>query len=77
MIMKANEDILLHQRQSIDSLLEKHGPTRLKGNSSVQVEELPAEAIPFAAELKKLQTHSGESNWLATRARADLSYYTS
>ena len=43
----------------------------------MQTEKLPAEAIPSAAELKKLQTHSGEFNWLATRTRVDLSYYTS
>ena len=76
-IMRKNGDILLHQRQFIDGLLEKYGLTRLKGNSTVQIDKLPEEQIPTAAELKKLQTHSGEFNWLATRTRLDLSYYTS
>ena len=75
--MKTNGDILLHQRAFVDSLLEKYGLSRLKGNASVQIDKLPQEAIPSPAELKKLQTHSGEFNWLATRTRVDLSYYTS
>ena len=32
---------------------------------------------PTAAGLKILQGHAGEFNWLATRTRADLAYYTS
>ena len=43
----------------------------------MQIDKLPQEAEPSPAELKKLQTHSGEFNWLATRTRVDLSYYTS
>ena len=77
MIMQTNGDILLHQRAFVDSLLDKYGLSRLKGNASVQIDKLPQEAIPSPAELKKLQTHSGEFNWLATRTRVDLSYYTS
>jgi hypothetical protein len=77
MIMQTNGNILLHQRQFIDSLLEKYGLTRAKGNTSVQTDKFPEEALPSPAELKKLQTHSGEFNWLATRTRVDLSYYTS
>ena len=33
--------------------------------------------MPSPAELVKLQCHSGEFNWLATRTGVDLSYYTS
>ena len=58
-------------------LLDKYGLTRLKGTDAVQIDKLPEEKIPSAAVLKKLQTHSGEFNWLATRTRMDLSYYTS
>ena len=32
---------------------------------------------PDAAKLKKLQQHAGELNWLATRTRPDIAYYTS
>ena len=75
--MQDNGNILLHQRQFIDSLLEKYGLTRVKGNTSVQTDKFPEEALPSPAELRKLQCHSGEFNWLATRTRVDLSYYTS
>ena len=75
--MKKNGDIQLHQGQFADSLLEKYGMSRNRGNAAVQIDKLPAERNPSAAELKKLQTHSGEFNWPATRTRLDLSYYTS
>ena len=77
MEMSKNGDIKIHQRAFIDMLLDKYGLTRLKGTGAVQVDKLPEEKIPSAAALKKLQTHSGEFNWLATRTRMDLSYYTS
>ena len=32
---------------------------------------------PAAAELKALQGYAGEFNWLATRTRGDLAYFTS
>ena len=70
--------MLLHQRKFVEMLLEKYGMSRSKGNSSVQIEKLPdTENPPTAVVLKTLQTHSGEFNWLATRTRLDLSYYTS
>ena len=71
--MRKNRDIVLHQRQFIQGLLEKYGMSRKKGNSSVQIDKLPQEDIPTPAELKALQTYSGEFNWLATRTRLDLS----
>ena len=49
----------------------------INGNKAVQMDKLPAERLPTPAELKVLQCHSGEFNWLATRTRLDLSYYTS
>ena len=75
--MRKNGDILLHQRKFIEGLLEKYGMSRTKGNSSVQIDKLPQEDISTPAALKALQTYSGEFNWLATRTRLDLSYYTS
>jgi hypothetical protein len=32
---------------------------------------------PTASELKQIQGYAGEFNWLATRTRPDLSYWTS
>ena len=77
MEMRKNGDVLLHQRAFTDMLLSKYGLGRIKGNTTVQIDKLPEELIPSAAALKKLQCHSGEFNWLATRTRCDLSYYTS
>ena len=33
--------------------------------------------VPTAKELKTIQAHAGELNWLATRTRADIAYFTS
>ena len=35
------------------------------------------EKQPTASELRVLQAYAGEFNWLSTRTRADLSYWTS
>ena len=51
--------------------------SRTNGNKTVQIDKVPEEKAPSPAELKNLQCHSGEFNWLATRTRLDLSYYTS
>ncbi len=78
MEMQKNGDIFLHQQAFITSLLEKYGMSQNKGNTCVQVDKVPAEPdVPTATVLKSLQGYSGEFNWLATRTRADISYYTS
>ena len=42
------------------------------------MEKLPdTEDPPSAAQLKELQAHAGSFNWLATRTRPDVSYWTS
>ena len=44
----------------------------------VRMENLPAATdVPTIPALRVLQAYSGEFNWLATRTRPDLSYYTS
>jgi len=77
MYMRKNGDVVLHQRAFIQSLLDKYNMAEISGNEAVQMDKLPAERLPTPAELKVLQCHPGEFNWLATRARLDLSYYTS
>ena len=75
--MRHNGDIFLTQEKFTMSLLEKYGMKSGKGNSCVQVDKLPETPDPPSpAKLKSLQGYSGEFNWLATRTRTDLSYYT-
>ena len=82
-VMRENGDIFLHQERFVDSLLEKYGMNSCKGNICVQIAKLPGgdAAIdvdpPTPQVLKQLQSYSGEFNWLATRTRPDMSYYTS
>ncbi|MEC9354534.1 MAG: reverse transcriptase domain-containing protein, partial [Candidatus Thermoplasmatota archaeon] len=77
-ILKPNGDIYLHQQRFVESLLQKYNLTQCKGNTTVQVDKLPeTPEPPTPAALKELQGFSGEFNWLATRTRPDMSYYTS
>ena len=42
------------------------------------IRDSPSEPdVPTAENLRKLQGHAGEFNWLATRSRTDLSYFVS
>eukprot|EP00959_Pyramimonas_sp_CCMP1952_P040938 856194-Pyramimonas_sp.AAC.2 len=80
MEVRKNGDIFCHQTSFVDGLLKKHNlaDPNSKGNSTVTMPKLPeTEDIPSAQVLKEIQGHSGEFNWLATRTRADLSYYVS
>ena len=78
MELRSNGDILLHQTKFVSGLLEKYSLQTCKGNKAVQIDKLPVEEdVPTAPMLKQLQGHSGEFNWLATRTRPDISYYTS
>ena len=73
-----NGDVKLSQRSFVKSLLVKHGMSNQKGNSSIQVDNLPDQQdIPTAGQLKELQGYGGEFNWLGTRTRTDVSYATS
>ena len=73
--MRKNGDYFLHQQRFVESLLEKYGMNRTKGNTCVQVDKLPAELDPPSPkDLKALQGYSGEFNWLATRTRPCLLY---
>jgi len=49
-----------------------------KGNNTITIAKLPeTDDPPSPKVLTKLQSFSGEFNWLATRTRPDLSYFTS
>ena len=72
-------DLHVHQRDFIRKILRENGfDTMSRGNSAVTMALPTAEdPPPNATELKQLQKHAGEFNWLATRTRPDLAYYTS
>ena len=77
--LRGSGDLKVHQRTFIRQLLTKHGLDKLsKPMTAIQM-PLPdeKESPPTAKELKVLQGHAGEFNWLATRTRGDLAYYTS
>ena len=74
-----NGDLHVHQRTFIRKLLVDHGfDVNSKGIRSVTMAMPTAEDKPPDAKLlKQLQQHGGEFNWLATRTRPDLAYFTS
>ena len=68
----------IHQSSFTRSLLAKHGMDGMtKPVATVQAEHPTGEREPTAVELKQLQQFAGEFNWLATRTRPDISYFTS
>ena len=71
-------DLKLYQERFADSLLSKHGTESCTHIRSVQMEPIPTEPdVPSITVLRQLQGYSGEVNWLATRTRPDVCYYTS
>ena len=74
---KEKNGILLHQRRFIDLILEKHGLTNANPLTTVTMNLPGEEDVPDPGKLQELQGYAGEFNWLATRTRADMSYFTS
>ena len=76
---KQNNDIRIHQTAFTKALLARYGFDLLTRPSFAVQAAHPAEEDdpPTPEELKTLQRYCGEFNWLATRTRPDLSYYTS
>jgi hypothetical protein len=72
-------DLLVHQQTFTKQLLTKHGLDKLSKPITAVTMSVPDEADkpPTAGELKILQGYAGEFNWLATRTRGDLAYFTS
>ena len=60
-------------------ILAKHGIDRFTKTSQAVSIGHPdqTDGPPTLVELRVLQMHAGEFNWLATRTRPDLAYYTS
>ena len=78
MQLRPNQDVFLHQTKFVKGLLDKYSLQTSKGNKTVQIDKLPlVEEVPEKIVLRKLQAFSGELNWLATRTRPDIGYYTS
>ena len=77
--LEKNGDVLVHQRSFVKQLLTKHGIDRTsKPMTAIQMSSPEAtDKPPTAMQLKQLQGFAGEFNWLATRTRSDLAYYTS
>ena len=73
----ADDGILVTQTKFIRQILIKYGMQDATSLSSVTMETPGDDDIPSPEILKTLQCHAGEFNWLSTRTRGDLAYYTS
>ena len=75
---RSNGDLFLTQERFTKELLAKHGMQNCKPSQSVTMDKPPAEAdLPDLKQLRELQGYAGAFNWLATRTRPDVAYYTS
>ena len=72
-------ELYVHQATFVRQLLRRHGlDEHSKGINTVQMPvPTKADLPPTPEQLKKLQGIAGELNWLATRTRSDLAYFTS
>ena len=77
-IQRPDGGIYLVQERFTKELLEKYGMAQCKPAKSVSLDRPPMkEDIPTPDQLRELQAYAGAFNWLATRTRPDVSYYTS
>ena len=77
-IKRSNGDIFLTQERFTKELLEKYNMLNCNPIKCITMDK-PTEIddIPSSELLTELQSHAGAFNWLATRIRLDLAYYTS
>ena len=76
--LRDNGDVLLSQTAFTENLLQKHEMDHSNAIKCIQMGPIPEKLdVPDARVLKQLQGFSGEFNWLATRTRPDIAYYTS
>ena len=76
--MQENGDLMLNQEKFVDSLLVKYSMSESNSIKCVTMGPVPETPdVPSLPDLRMLQAYSGEFNWLATRTRPDVSYYTS
>ena len=77
-IKRSNGDIFLTQERFTKELLEKYNMLNCNPITCITMNKLlETDDIPSAELLTELQSHAGAINWLATRTRPDLAYYTS
>ena len=69
----------VHQEMFVAQLLKSYGLDSGSKSIATLAMALPDsnDVPPTPTELKALQKHAGDLNWLATRTRPDLSYYVS
>ena len=80
LVLGTDGNLLLTQERFIKGMLEKYGLEKCSANKTVTMDKLSESDegdIPSADQLRALQAHGGEFNWLATRTRPDISYCTS
>ena len=76
--MNKQGDVILDQERFTKELLEKYGMLHCNSLMSINMDKPPVDPDPPSAqELQDLQAFAGNFNWLATRTRPDLSYFTS
>ena len=77
-IMRSNGDIFLTQERFTKELLTKHKMLDCNPLQCITMNKPPEiDDIPSAELLTELQSYAGAFNWLATRTRPDLAYFTS
>ena len=75
--MLANGDLMVNQEKFVDILLLKYTMHKRNPIKCVQIANLPDTSdVLTIPTLRFLQAYSGDFNWLATRTRTDVSYYT-
>ena len=73
------DELEVHQASFVKNVLVKHGLDLTSKPIAAVTMALPdaSDVAPSAGELRQIQGYAGEFNWLATRTRPDLSYWTS
>jgi hypothetical protein len=73
-----NGDIHLSQERFAQELLKKYNMHNCRPVQNITLDKPPEkDDIPTPEELTELQSYAGAFNWLATRTRPDLAYFTS
>ena len=75
---RANGDIFLTQERFTKELLNKYNMMNCRPVKNITIDKPPeVEDVPSPEQLTELQSYAGAFNWLATRTRPDVAYFTS